>query len=85
MDVTMKTVTWKPTQETIELAEQVRILTLGNALLRGSLKAVCEELEERIMDAYHRGLIAREQYERDMTFVAMARLPLGEKAPQQRG
>jgi len=70
---------------TAKLVEQVRILTLGNALLRGSLQAVCGALEERIMCAYHQGLIAREQYERDMTFVATARLPLSEKAPQPRG
>jgi len=70
---------------TAKLVEQVRILTLGNQMLRESLKAVCAELEERIMCAYHQGLHDRDRYERDMTFVATARLALGEKAPQQRG
>jgi len=69
-----------------ELEEQVRILTLGNALLRQTLMTVCNELEERLTCELHRGLVDRERYAKNMALVGFARGVLGdEKAPQQRG
>lgn len=69
-----------------ELEEQVRILTLGNQMLRDTVKVVCDELEERVTCAYHCGLIDQQRYAKDMALVGFARGVLtDEKAPQQRG
>lgn len=68
----------------IDIAEENRILRLGNALLRAALKATTDELANMIEHHYrntksHPAMFRR--YERDMTAVTMARAVLDDARP----
>ena len=72
------------TDDDHDLAEENRILRLGNALLRTALKATTDELAAVIERQYrhtknHPTMFRR--YERDMTAVIMARAVLNEARP----
>lgn len=68
----------------VDLAEENRILRLGNTLLRTALKATTDELANMIEHKYrntknHPAMFRR--YERDMTFLELARAALDEARP----